>query len=106
MNLEERHWERLLQDIQGRQVIPVIGPELLTIEVDGKLVTLYRYLARQVVERLELATKDLPPDYGFYHVVSEFLAQQPTHPNGYDRDQIYYTLREIMDEKAWPTPEP
>ena len=47
MNLEERHWERLLADIQGRQVIPVIGPELLSVEVEGKPVTLYRHLAKQ-----------------------------------------------------------
>ena len=45
MNLEERHWENLLADIQGRQVIPVIGPELLIIEIEGKPVTLSRYLA-------------------------------------------------------------
>lgn len=106
MNLEERHWERLLADIQGRQVIPVIGPELLLVEVEGKPVTLYRHLAKQLVERLELDPKDLPPGYGFYHVVSEFLGQQPRHPKGYDRDQIYYEIREILAEKAWPTPEP
>ena len=47
MNLEERHWERLLADIQGRQVIPVIGPELLLAEVEGKPVTLCRHLAKQ-----------------------------------------------------------
>ena len=40
MNLEERHWENLLADIQGRQVIPVIGPELLIIEIEGKPITL------------------------------------------------------------------
>lgn len=106
MNLEERHWERLLADIQGRQVIPVIGPELLVIEVEGKPVPLYRHLARQLVARLELSTKDLPADYGFYHVISEFLAQQPAHPKGFERDEIYYELRELMEETAWPTPEP
>lgn len=106
MNLEERHWERLLADIQGRQVIPVIGPELLIIELDGKPVTLYRHLAELLVERLELDRKDLPPGYGFYHVISEFLAQQPGHPKRYERDEIYYRIREILAERAWPTPEP
>jgi hypothetical protein len=106
MNLEERHWERLLADIQGKQVIPVIGPELLIVEVDGKPISLFCHLAKQLVERLDLATNNLPPDFGFAHVVSEFLAQQPTHPAHYEKDEIYYKLREIMDEKAWPTPEP
>ena len=47
MNLEESHWERFLADIQGRQVIPVIGPELLLAEVEGRPVTLCRHLAKQ-----------------------------------------------------------
>ena len=106
MNLEERHWERLLADIQGRQVIPVIGPELLILEIDGKPITLYRYLAEQLVARLELNVKDLPAGYGFYNVVSEYLDQQPTHPKRYERDEVYYEIREILAEREWPTPEP
>ncbi|MES2922396.1 MAG: toll/interleukin-1 receptor domain-containing protein [Verrucomicrobiota bacterium] len=106
MNLEERHWERLLADIQGRLVIPVIGPELLILEIDGKPVPLYRYLAEQLVARLELNVKDLPASYGFYQVVSEYLAQQPTHPKRYERDEVYYEIREILAEREWPTPEP
>ena len=106
MNLEERHWERLLADIQGRQVIPVIGPELLILEVEGKPITLYRHLAQQLVTRLELDPKNLVAGYGFYHVVNEFLEQQPHHPKNYERDEIYYEIREILAEHEWPTPEP
>ncbi len=106
MNLEERHWERLLADIQGRQVIPVIGPELLILDVEGQPLTLYRYLARQLVERLDLDPKNLAPGYGFYHVVNEFLEQQPLHPKGYERDEIYYKIRAILGEQPRPTPEP
>ncbi|HUF62081.1 MAG TPA: toll/interleukin-1 receptor domain-containing protein [Verrucomicrobiales bacterium] len=106
MNLEEKHWEQLLTDIHGRQVIPVVGPELMILEIDGKPVTLYRHLAKLLVERLELDPKDLVPEYGFYHVVSEFLAQQPTHPKRHDREDIYYMIRGIMDSQSWPTPEP
>lgn len=106
MNLEERHWERLLADIQGRQVVPVIGPELLVMELDGERRTLYDHLARELVGRLELDRKELPDRPGFQQVVGAFLEQQPTHPKRYEKDEIYYQIRSILDGRDWPVPLP
>ncbi len=106
MNLEEKHWERLLADIQGRQVIPVLGSELLVVEVDGESITLYKYLARELVRRLDLDATQLRPGYEFYHVVSAFLEQQAANPQKYERDEIYYQIRTILEGRNWLMPEP
>lgn len=106
MIMEEWRWEKLLADIEGRQVIPVIGPELLIVTIDGAPVPLYQHVADQLLERLELDRSNLPPESGFYQVVSEFLAQQPTHVRHYEADMIYYKIREIIGEKEWDIPLP
>lgn len=106
MNLEERHWERLLADIQGRQVVPVIGPELQVMEVDGETLTLHDHLARELVKRLDLDLEGLPENPGFYQVVGSFLEQQPTHRKRYEKDEIYYQIRSILDGRDWPVPLP
>lgn len=104
MNLEERHWERLLADIQGHQVVPVIGPELLVMEVDGETLTLHDYLARELVKRLDL--EGLPEHPGFHEVVGAFQEQQPTDRKRYEKDEIYYQIRSILEGRDWPVPEP
>ena len=44
--LDDRAWRSLLRDIHAGQVLPVIGPELVTIETsEGKQAPLYSYLA-------------------------------------------------------------
>jgi len=48
----ERLWERLLQFIDERQVVPVVGQELLTVQVAGREVQLYSYLAERLAGRL------------------------------------------------------
>jgi hypothetical protein len=107
VNLENRHWERLLADIEGRQVIPVIGPEMLIVEIDGRPVKLYQHLAEELAKRFGLDRTDgNSGDYSFYQVVSEFLEQQRSHPSEYECDEIYYKIREILNARSWPTPEP
>ena len=106
MIMEEWVWERLLADIEGRQVIPVIGPELLRVKVGDEEVPLYQYVADQLLERLELDREYLPPDYDFYQVVSEFLVQFESHPRHYELDLIYYKIREILGETEWEVPRP
>ncbi len=106
MKLDERHWDRLLADIEGRQVIPVVGSEMLAVEIGGEAMPLYRHLARELVRRLGLDDAKLPESYGFYHAVGAFLDQQALDPRRFERDQIYYEIREILGERQWPTPEP
>jgi TIR domain/SIR2-like domain len=47
-------WNSLITSISQHNVIPVIGPELLTMDVNGRRVPLYQHVAERLAERLEL----------------------------------------------------
>ncbi len=70
----------------GQQVIPVIGPDLVTIAADGQAsdaqpIPLHRYLAPQLAAALEL---DQPERFkGYNQVVREFLL------HGGERKELY-----------------
>ena len=44
----EELWEDLLAFIEGGRVIPVVGGELLTVEVGGTPIPLYRVVAERL----------------------------------------------------------
>jgi hypothetical protein len=50
----ERFWEQLLDFIEDGRVIPIIGPELLMLDINGKMTSLYTYLAEQLAGRLQI----------------------------------------------------
>ena len=68
----ERLWDQLLQFIDEGRVIPVIGPELLLLDIDGKTTLLYAYLAERLAQRLQLT---LQPEDTLNAVVCRYLAQ-------------------------------
>src|SRR5512135_1119764 len=43
-------WERLLRDIRRHEVVPIVGKDLLEIEVNGRSITLERFLAEKLAE--------------------------------------------------------
>lgn len=88
-------------DIEARQVIPIIGPELLVLGQESGEPTLYQYLAKELVARLSLDEERLAPGYGLLEVTSLFL-QDPRNR----ADDLHYDTREILTGRSWPTPEP
>lgn len=50
----ERLWEQLLTFIKDERVIPIVGPELLKVDIAGETTLLYTYLAKQLAKRLEI----------------------------------------------------
>ncbi|MFY7874258.1 MAG: hypothetical protein ACOVQM_02350, partial [Pirellula sp.] len=55
--LSDRDWRKLLREIHSGQVIPVIGPDLVTIAADGQAtdalpIPLRRFLAPQLAAAL------------------------------------------------------
>src|SRR5262245_13932993 len=60
--------EPLLEYIQDRRVIPVIGPEITTVGPDG--LPIDRYLAKQFAQAVKL---DVSPDVSLSEVVAEYL---------------------------------
>lgn len=96
--LSDRDWRNLLREIHLGQVIPVIGPELITIpDEEGHQVPLHIALAPKLADALNL---DDPQRFkAFNEVAREFLL------HGGDRKELYLELGDILDNlKATPPP--
>lgn len=82
-NSLERFWEDFLLFIEERRVIPVIGPELVTIRDRDQDVPLYRWIAQRLAPVLELPTTELPEGFDLNDVVSLHLRRRG------DREELY-----------------
>jgi len=100
-NFNDRNWRNLLMDIEARQVIPIIGSELLVLNEEPGQPTLYWQVAKELVSRLSLDEERLPEGYGPLEVTSLFF-QDPRNR----ADDLYYETRGIFTERSWPAPEP
>src|SRR5271170_4910128 len=70
MSDDLKHWSKLLQAIAKGVVIPIVGRDLLRIEVDGREQLLYEYLAAQLAAQLEV---ECEPSASIDHVVAAYL---------------------------------
>jgi hypothetical protein len=59
MHEPEEFWDELLAQIEAGRVIPVIGPELLTVVNDGRPIPLYRLLAEKLLAKYGLTANVL-----------------------------------------------
>lgn len=94
--LSDRSWRNLLRDIHAGQVLPVIGPELVTIpQADGRQIPLIRHLANELAERLriELPSGQLPT---LNAVACAWLL------SGHSSKEIYDELRDLVDKLEAP----
>jgi hypothetical protein len=55
MREAEEFWDELLAQIEAGQVIPVVGPELLTVVADGHETPLYQVLAERLLAKYGLS---------------------------------------------------
>jgi len=80
--------------------VPVIGQDLLRVEVEGTPVPLYVWLAEKLAEYLEVPAEDLPERGALNEVAGRFLAQ------GGDLEDIYPAIKSIVPPKGtFPIPE-
>lgn len=100
-NFSDRNWRNLLMDIEARQVIPIVGSELLVLNEEPARATLYRHIAKELVSRLSLDEERLSDGYGLLEVTSLFF-QDPRNR----ADDLHYETRGIFTERSWPSPEP
>jgi hypothetical protein len=97
-DLSERFWEDLLLFIEERKVIPVVGPELVTVREGENDVPLYDWLARRLADAIELPRADLPPTFDLNDVVSLHLRR------GGEREGLYSRiLRLLRDARVAPS---
>lgn len=91
-------WEDLLNFIEEKKVIPVIGPELLTVKTEEGPKNLYDWLAGRLSAKLGIAADSLPPSPTLNDVVVQFLSQRGR------REDAYTRIRTILREVSFAPP--
>ncbi len=87
--LEAVPWNRLIRDIHNGQVLPVIGPGLVTIQQNGQTTQFADWVAHQLAKRLDIPAA---PDMTLNRAACAHLV------NRGKRIQIYEEVREIVEE--------
>jgi hypothetical protein len=85
-------WDRLLDSLDDRCVIPIVGPDLLHVEIDGVPTRLDLYVARRLALAYQLPGDNLPAERPLNHVVCKLFRQ------GKDRYSICDDIFQIMKE--------
>jgi len=92
-------WEDLLNYIEEKRVIPIVGPELLRVETDTGPRLLYDWLAEKLAARLGVDPTQLPQPYTLNDVVCWFLSSRGR------REEVYTRVRSILRETTFvPSP--
>jgi hypothetical protein len=91
-------WDDLLNFIEERRVIPIIGPELLRVQTDRGLCPLYEWLAEKLAARLSVDIAGLPQPLTLNDVVCSYLGQRGR------REEAYTRLRSIMRDVEFEPP--
>ncbi|HNC22920.1 MAG TPA: toll/interleukin-1 receptor domain-containing protein [Opitutaceae bacterium] len=93
-------WEDLLNYIEEKRVIPIIGPELLKVDTESGPRLLLEWLAEKLAARLNVDATPLPRPLTLNDVVCSYLT------NHGRREEAYTRLRTIMREAAFAPPLP
>jgi hypothetical protein len=88
--LDDDAWSDLLDFIEDRRVIPIVGPELLTVETDTGPRLLYEWVAEKLALKLGVDVGLLPDPYTLNDVVCWFLASRGR------REEAYTRLRGVL----------
>jgi len=96
--LDDDAWEDLLNFIEERRVIPIIGPELLQVDTDSGPRLLYDWIAEKLAGKLNVDTNDLPEPYTLNDVVCWFLAARGR------REEVYTRVRSILRDATFTPP--
>jgi hypothetical protein len=97
-DFDEDAWDDLLNYIEERRVIPIIGPDLLRVQTDSGLRPLYVWLAEKLALRLSVDAASLPQPLSLNDVVCSYLGQRGR------REEAYTRLRSIMREVDFDPP--
>lgn len=98
-DLQEGFWDNLLDYIEDRIVIPVIGSELVTVREGDREVLLYRWLAQRLAADLKLPAEELSADFDLNDVVSLHLRRRG------EREELYAHIHRMLRNAALAPPE-
>ena len=93
-------WDELLLYVEQKLVIPILGKDLLSVEVDGKPVNVYRLLAEHLAGELKIPTDQLTEHF----TLSQVVAAYPRFRE--KRGLIYSQTKAIFDRLPDIIPEP
>jgi hypothetical protein len=97
-SLDEDAWEDLLNFIEEKRVIPIVGPELLKVDTESGPRLFYDWVAEKLASKLGVDTSSLPQPCTLNDVVCWFMS-------GHGRREDTYTrLRSILREAAFEPP--
>jgi hypothetical protein len=99
-HFDEDVWEDLLNFIEEKRVIPIVGPELLKVDTDAGPRLLMGWLAEKLTSRLNVDAALLPKPLELNDVVCAYLAAHGR------REEAYTRLRTIMREAVFTPPLP
>jgi hypothetical protein len=113
----EEFWDDLLAFIEERRVIPVVGPELLTVHDQGREVGLYRLLAERLLawKGLQPADETSQDDSGAkillrpHHELNDAVCALLAHPDPSTNKPIripnlYRPINDILNSILGPDP--
>ena len=98
---DEELWDELLQLVEEGRVVPIVGRDLLAVEIDGERVLLYPWLARRLAESLGVRPDENANLASINAVASQFLAQ------GGEPEKIYNRVHKLLRARGdIPIPPP
>jgi hypothetical protein len=97
---DEFDWEELLLFIEDRDVVPVVGRELLTISDNGTTNLVDSFLAASLAEELRVDRDGLGSAPDLNAVAAQYIR------GGGPRAKVYSKLRAIMGRSDFAVPEP
>jgi hypothetical protein len=92
-------WDDLLDYLEDGTVIPVIGRELLEVDIEGRTILLDEYLALRLAERLEVPGFSIEKAPSLAEVAFAHLG------NGGERNRVYNGIRSILKRYDGPVPD-
>ena len=95
---DEDAWDDLLNFIEEKRVIPIVGPELLKVETESGPRLLYDWMADKLAAKLGVDTSRLPSPYTLNDVVCWFVASRGR------REDTYTRMRSILREASFAPP--
>src|SRR5436305_10180256 len=102
VNDDSKQWSKLLQSIANGVVIPIIGRDLLRVEIEGRSQLLYEYLSLRLARELEV------DDCGACLSIDQVVAAYLNASRRNSRDDVnlktFEILSEIQAEVAAPEP--
>jgi len=96
--LDDDAWDDLLNFIEERRVIPIIGPELLKVDTETGPRLLYDWIAEKLAGKLSVDTARLPQPYTLNDVVCWFLSSHGR------REEAYTRVRSILRDANFAPP--